>query len=43
VGVVGERDNHVRTGVHELLVQARDLLRVLEDDLRDERTGLQVQ
>ena len=42
VGVVGEGLDDVRAGVHELAVQLRHQLRVLEHDLGDERARLQV-
>jgi hypothetical protein len=42
VGVVGERLDHVRAGVDELAVELRDLLGVVEHDLRHKRPGLEV-
>ena len=42
MGVVGERLDHVRTGVHELAVQPGDEVGVLEHDLGHVRARLQV-
>ena len=40
--VVGERLDDIRAGVHEIAMQLRHDLGMLEHDLRDERAGLQV-
>jgi hypothetical protein len=42
MAVVGERLDDVGAGVHELTVQLGDELGVLEDDLRDESTRLEI-
>ena len=42
VGVVGQRDHHVRPGAQELAVQLAQRVGLVEDHLGDERAGLDV-